>query len=107
LDLGLLNDQDLHVAFASKDVDANILVMADDQQIDAPPGDLQIVDPEFFQRVGKRRACEAELGFRAVDLQSEGRLQQQEDRGRRPGLGRARHRIKDRSGPRIFHETAK
>ena len=66
--------------------DAHVLIVADDQKIDAGAWQLQIVDPQLVQEARQRGSRETEVSRGNVDFQSERGLQQQKDRRRRPGL---------------------
>ena len=76
--------RDLDVPFAAQDVDAHVVLVADEQQIDGRPGHLQVVNPQLAQGGRQVRAGEADLPLRPVDPQAQAGLQQQEHRRRPP-----------------------
>ena len=65
-----LHHQDLDVPVTAQHIDAHVLLMADQEQIDGRPSHLEIVNPQLTQGDWQVWTGEVYLRFRAIDFQA-------------------------------------
>src|SRR5437016_1400991 len=79
----------LHVPLAAGDVDANVVAVPEELEIDGGAGNLQVADMQFLQEGRKLRIVEGDERPAGVDREAETGLEHHEDGSRCPGLRRA------------------
>src|SRR5687768_13931334 len=82
----LYNRQDLDLALTSLDVDADILSMASDEEVDRPFPHAEVRDADLLQERREERVRKADQGGLAANRQSQTGLQEEKNGGGRPGL---------------------
>ncbi len=102
----LFLDRDVEIALAAQDANRDFVVMPGQVEINARVANAEVEDSQLGQAGWKRRPVENQAASEPVDGESQACLQQQEDRGGRPGLGRAGDGVGDRADTGLALEPA-